>query len=169
MKLVVENIIRFVLLVLIQVFILDNIQFIGYINPMVYILFVLALPIHLSRNWTLLLAFLMGFIIDMFSNTMGIHIFASVLVAFLRIPILRGFVDIQDLISVTPNPKTIGFLPNLKYFTILILIHQTTLFLLEAFSFYSAYMLIGKIVFSSLITLLIVLGIQILSFQKESI
>ncbi len=168
MKLVAENIIRFVLLVLMQVLIFDNIQFVGYVTPMPYILFVLVLPIHFSRNWTLILAFFLGLVIDMFNNTMGIHTFASVLVAFLRIPVIRGFFNIQDLVNVSPRPQTIGFLPNLKYLLILILIHQTTLFSLEAFGFYSIYMLMGKIILSTFITLLILLGIEYLDLSRSN-
>ncbi len=169
MKIVIENIIRFVLLVLVQVFILDNIQFLGYITPMIYILFVLTLPIHLSRNLTLLLAFLLGLVIDMFSNTMGIHTFTSVFIAFLRTPILRRLVEVQDLVNITPNFRTIGFVPNLKYLTILILIHQIILFSIEAFSLYSIYMLIGKVVLNSLTTLLLSFGIQFFYLKRTKV
>ncbi len=167
MKLLVENIIRFIVLVMLQVFVFDNIQFVGYINPMIYVLFILALPIYLNRNWALLLALFMGLTIDMFNNTLGIHAFSSVFVAFLRIPILKRLVEFQDLINVTPNPKTIGIGANLKYISILILIHQISLFSLEAFGFYSILMLAGKILLSSFITILIVLGMQFFVYKKD--
>ena len=67
MQLVLVNIIRFVLLILIQVFLLDNIQFLGYVTPMIYILFILSLPVRFHRGALLILAFGMGLIIDMFT------------------------------------------------------------------------------------------------------
>ena len=78
-----QNILRFIFLILIQVFLLDNIQFMGYINPMIYVLFILLLPVRFPR-WALLIsAFAMGLIIDVFSNTAGMHTFALVFAAFL--------------------------------------------------------------------------------------
>ena len=72
MQLVFQNILRFILVVLVQVFVLDNIQFLGYVSPMLYILFILSLPVRFPRGGVLLLAFFIGLIIDMFNNTMGI-------------------------------------------------------------------------------------------------
>ena len=96
MQLVLQNIVRFVLLILVQVFVLDNIQFLGYATPMIYVLFILSLPVRFHRGALLILAFVMGLIIDMFSNTMGLHAFASVFVAFLRTPVIRMFVPLDE-------------------------------------------------------------------------
>ena len=84
MKMVLQNIVSFVVLVLVQVLVLNNIHFMGYINPYVYVLFILLLPVRFSRLFTLILAFALGLIIDAFSNTYGIHAFSTVLIAFLR-------------------------------------------------------------------------------------
>ena len=89
MLIVVQNIISFILLVLVQVLALNNIQFLGYINPYIYILFILSLPVRLPQWITLLLGFVLGLTIDTFSNTMGTHAFATVLIAFLRNGIIK--------------------------------------------------------------------------------
>ena len=83
------------LLVLIQVLALNNIQFLGFLNPYIYILFILSLPVKLPNWITLLLAFVLGLTIDAFSNTMGMHAFATVLVAFLRGGIINLFISID--------------------------------------------------------------------------
>ena len=81
MNQILKNIIRFVVLVFIQVAILNNIQISGFINPYMYVLFILLLPFE-TPNWILLvLSFFLGLSIDIFSNTLGMHASASVFMA----------------------------------------------------------------------------------------
>ncbi len=88
---VLQNILSFVLLVLFQVLALNNIQFLGFINPYIYILFIIALPVKTPRWLSLILAFILGLTLDIFSNTLGMHAFATVLIAFLRNGIINLF------------------------------------------------------------------------------
>ena len=77
MPVVLKNIFRFIILVLVQVLVLNNIQFLGYINPYIYILFILSLPVRTPRWASLLLAFVLGLTIDIFANTPGMHASAA--------------------------------------------------------------------------------------------
>lgn len=163
MPVVLQNIIRFILLVLLQVLVLNNIQFLGYINPYLYILIILALPVQMPRWVTLLLAFALGLIIDTFSNTLGMHAFATVLVAFLRNGIIKLFTSIEEGNNPTPSFYTFGVSAYVKYVVVLVLIHHTTLFILEAFSFTNFWITLAKITLSSFVTILMILGIQSLS------
>lgn len=163
MPTVLQNIFRFILLVLIQVLVLNNIQFLGYINPYLYILFILALPVQMPRWLTLILAFILGLTIDIFSNTPGTHAFATVLIAFLRNGIIKLFTSIEEGNSPTPSFYTFGVSAYIKYVVLLVFIHHTTLFVLEAFSFANLWILLAKIILSSLVTLLLIFGIQSLS------
>lgn len=72
----------FVLLVALQLLIFNNIEFSGYVNPYVYVMFILILPVSIPSWILLLLGFLTGFVIDVFSGTMGVHTFATVLAGF---------------------------------------------------------------------------------------
>ncbi|MFZ4059415.1 MAG: rod shape-determining protein MreD, partial [Ferruginibacter sp.] len=68
-----RNISRFFLLILLQVLVFNNMHLNGYINPYVYVLFILLLPFE-TPQWLLLIsAFLLGFGVDLFSDTMGMH------------------------------------------------------------------------------------------------
>jgi rod shape-determining protein MreD len=163
MPVVLQNIFRFILLVLFQVLVLNNIQFLGYINPYVYILFILALPVQTPRWFTLLLAFGLGLTIDAFSNTMGMHAFASVMVAFLRNGTIKLFTAIEEGNNPTPSFHTFGVSAYVKYVVLLVFVHHTTLFLLEAFSFYHFWFMLAKIVLSSFVTILLILGVQSLN------
>ena len=160
-----QNILRFIFLILIQVFLLDNIQFMGYINPMIYVLFILLLPVRFPR-WALLIsAFAMGLIIDIFSNTAGMHAFALVFAAFLRAPVINIFTSIDEGSNPTPSFHTFGVSPFIKYVITIVLLHHITLFLLESFSFLNLSLIIPKILISSAITILLVLAIQ--SFKSK--
>jgi rod shape-determining protein MreD len=163
MHTVIQNIIRFVLLVLFQVLVLNNIEFLGYVNPFLYILFILSLPAHTPRWLTLLLAFVLGLTIDAFSNTMGMHAFATVLAAFLRGGIINLFISIEEGNNPTPSFHSFGLSAYLKYIFVMILIHHATLFILEAFSFLNFWILSTKIILSSLITILLIVGFQLLN------
>jgi len=163
MPVVLQNIFRFIILVLAQVLVLNNIQFLGYINPYLYILFILALPVQMPRWMTLLLAFALGLTIDIFSNTGGMHASASVLVAFSRNGIIKLFTSIEEGNNPTPSFYTFGVSAYVKYVVSLVFIHHTTLFILEAFSFANFWITFAKIILSSLVTVLMILGIQSLS------
>ena len=160
MQLVFQNIIRFILLVLIQVFVLDNIQFLGYISPMIYVLFILSLPIRFPRGTLLILAFLLGLIIDIFNNTMGIHAFATVFIAFIRSTVIKMSVSTEEMSNPTPSFRVFGVANYVKYVVIMVLIHHSVLFLIESFSFLQLSLLIPKILLSSVVTILIILGTQ---------
>jgi rod shape-determining protein MreD len=163
MPVVLQNIFRFILLVLFQVLVLNNIQFLGYINPYVYILFILALPVRTPRWFALLLAFGLGLTIDMFSNTGGMHAFATVMVAFLRNGVIKLFTAIEEGNNPTPSFHTFGVSAYVKYAFLLVFVHHTTLFLMESMSFAHFWLMMAKIILSSLVTILLILGIESLN------
>ena len=160
MPTVLQNIFRFLLLVLFQVLVLNNIQFLGYVNPYLYILFILALPVQLPRWFLLILAFVLGLTIDAFSNTIGMHAFATVFVAFFREGIIKLFTNIEEGNNPTPSFHTFGVSAYIKYVVLMVIIHHTTLFILEAFSFSNFWIMLAKIILSSFVTILLILGIQ---------
>ncbi len=90
-----RNIIRFVLLVLFQVLVFNNIQLGGYLNPYIYVLFLLLMPFETPRWLLLVAAFTLGISIDVFSNTLGIHTSATVFMAFIR-PFVLDFIAPRD-------------------------------------------------------------------------
>ena len=165
MAVALQNILRFIFLILLQVFILDNIQFMGYINPMIYVLFILSLPVRFPKWALLILAFIMGLIIDVFSNTAGIHSFALVFAAFLRTPVINIFTSLDEGANPTPSFHTFGVSAYVKYVVILVLIHHFILFFIESFSFLHLTLLIPKIIISSTVTILLILGLQ--SFKSK--
>ena len=137
----------------------------GFINPYIYILFVLLLPVKFSRWMTLILAFSLGLIIDAFSNTSGIHAFSIVLIAFLRAPVIKIFTSIEEGANPVPSFNSFGVAAFIKYVVTLVVIHHTTFFLLEIFEFENIGYTLMKIILNAFFTITIILGIQ--SLKKE--
>jgi rod shape-determining protein MreD len=63
---IITSILRFVVLILVQVLILNNIHLGGYINPYLYVLFILLLPIETPKWAVLILAFFLGLGVDIY-------------------------------------------------------------------------------------------------------
>lgn len=157
---ILQNIIRFILLVLVQVLVLNNIQFLGFIIPYIYILFILSLPVKTPRWLSLILAFAIGITIDIFSNTLGLHASAAVLIAFFRDPLIKRITDLDENLYITPGINSFGFGAYFKYVVILTLAHHLTLFYLEAFTFAHFWHTLVSALLSAIITIVLILGIQ---------
>ena len=168
MSLYIRILIRFVALVLVQVLILNNIRFGGYINPYLYILFVLMLPYE-TPGWLLLVsAFLLGYMVDFFSNTPGMHTAATVFMAFCRPAILRLAMQKQEYEPGTyPSFKHMGFQTFFVYITLLVVIHHTSLFLIEVFRFTEVITTLTRAGLSSLFTIMLIIITQYLFYSKS--
>ncbi|NER11657.1 rod shape-determining protein MreD [Muriicola jejuensis] len=166
-NLYLQNGLRFLLLVLAQVLIFNRLNFLGFINPMVYILFLYWYPIKQRRSVFIIICFILGLAIDVFSDTLAFHAVACATMAFFRPTIMR-FVfgvnyEFQSFkLSNTTRAQQIAFL------TFLILGHHTIFFLLEIFSLSHLLLLLKKIVFTGLGTLVLgILMITLFSAEKE--
>jgi len=159
--------VMFVGLVLLQVLILNNIQFSGFVNPYVYILFIMLLPFTIPGYAVLGLSFLLGLSIDIFSNTPGVHSSATVLLGFLR-PGIANLISSREIIEKgnTPNMKQLGFASFLKYTIIAVLVHHLFLFYAEAFSFEGFFHTLLRIILSSIFSIVIILGSQFIIFKN---
>ncbi|OZV69145.1 rod shape-determining protein MreD [Winogradskyella aurantia] len=153
--------IRFIVLLLVQVVICNNINFLGYINPYIYIIFIFLFPIRDNRLTLLLLSFLLGLFIDMFSDSGGVHAAASVVLAYARPVLLKtSFGMLYEHQSVKFTTTDIGSL--FTYITFGTLIHHLTLFSLEIFNISSILLILKKTLFSSTFTIIVSILIIIL-------
>ena len=123
-----------VLLILLQVLLLNNIQFSGYVNPYLYVLFIITLPFGTPKWLLLILGFATGFIIDIFMNTPGLHAAATVFMSFLRPFILSSFSPRDGYeVGTRPVPSDYGFGWFFKYSIIMAATHHLFYFFVEAF------------------------------------
>ena len=163
-----KNIGRFLFLLFLQVLILNNIHFSGYINPYFYIYFILLLPFETPRWLLLSSAFLLGMALDIFSNTPGLNAAACVLLAFFR-PIVISSIS-------TGTEYQIGNHPSLKnqgirwfsyYTVILVLIHHLSLFYLEVFRLTEFFHTLLRALLSAIFTLLMIFISEYLFYSRE--
>jgi len=155
---------KFILLVLLQVLLLDNVQLGGYINPFPYIYLVLILPVNMGRVPLLLVGFVLGLTLDMFSGTGGIHAAASTLVAYYRPFLLRAQSPREGFESyAVPNVSLYGFGWFAGYAALIIGIHHTLLFFLEVFRFEDFFHTVLKILLSGIFSLAIILLMEMLT------
>jgi len=163
-----QHIARFIILVAVQVLIFNNVQISGYLNPYVYILFIMLLPPKLPKALVLILAFVMGFTIDIFADSYGIHTAASVLLAYIR-PGILSLVSVkggEDLEAI--GIKQLRFGRFFTYSGILCLIHHFTLFYLEAFRLNEFLDTFTRALFSTIISLLLILMIESLRSKSQT-
>ncbi len=158
-----KNILRFIVLIIFQVLILNNVQLGGFINPYLYVFFILMLPLE-TPGWLLLfLSFLMGLSIDMFSNTAGMHAAACTFMAFCRPYLLRMLAPREGFERASnPTIQKFGISWFLTYAGILILIHHFTLFYLEIFRLSSFFSTLLRVILSGGFTLALVVATQFL-------
>ncbi|MCK5764380.1 MAG: rod shape-determining protein MreD [Bacteroidales bacterium] len=163
-----KNIIRFIILVLIQVFVLNNIRINGYVNPYLYVLFILLLPFEIP-GWLLLLSsFFLGLSIDIFAHTPGMHAAASVFMAFSRPTVIRFISGTKGIESgMTPGIKDLGFQWFFLYSLILILLHHLLLFYLEVFRFNEFLQTLYRALLSTLSTLVLVILVEYLFMKRK--
>ncbi len=165
---ILKNLFRFVILILLQVLVLNNIRVGGYINPYFYIYFILLLPFE-TPGWILLLSsFFLGISVDFFSNTLGINAAASVLMAFCRPLVIRLLTSSREYeTGIQPGIKDLGFSWFFFYALLLIIVHHTTLFFLEVFRFTELKTIIYRICLSSIVTLFLSILAQYLFYKRE--
>ncbi len=160
-------IIRFFFLALAQVLVFNNINFLGFINPMVYILFFYWYPVKENKAILLIISFLLGITIDLFSDTMAIHTVACITIAYMRSGIMRFCFGINyDFQNFKLSTTTI--LQQITFLALLILFHHLIFFFLEIFSFSNLLLILKKVFIIGFASLLLCLLIKSLfSTQKK--
>ena len=153
-SILIQNSVRFVVLLALQIFIFNNINFNGYINPYPYVLYILLYPVNANKNLLLLGSFALGIVMDMFMNTGGVHTTACIVLAFLRPTILKftfGLSYEYQTVRVADKLSSERFM----YILISILIHHIILFTLEIFKFSFVIDITIRTLLSTLFTLII--------------
>lgn len=159
----------FILLVLFQVLMLNNVQLGGYVNPYLYIIFIIALPFE-TPNWLLLLlGFLLGMTIDIFTNTLGMHASATVFMSFVRYYVLK-YLEPRE--GYDYNDKPTAQVMGLKWFSIyasiLVLSHHVFLFYIEAFKFSQFFITLSRVILSFIVTMVLVFIVQLFNYKSSS-
>lgn len=159
---------NFFFLILVQVLVLNNIQFSGFVNPYLYVLFIITLPFETPGWLLLLLAFACGLSVDVFSNTMGMHASATVFMAFMRPYVLRAFAPRDDYQPGSlPTMSFYGAAWFLRYALILVFVHHLFLFYVEVFSLTHFFSTLWRVFASVGFTMMLIFVSQLFSRGKN--
>ena len=161
------NTLRFVLLVLVQVLVFNRLNFFGYINPMVYIMFLYWYPIKENRFIFIGVSFLLGLSIDFLSDTMAIHTAAIITIAYLRPTIMR-FVFGVNYEFQSFRLGNSSKVQQITFLALLIVVHHFVFFTLEIFNMANMLLILKKVISIGLATLVLcLLFSSLFSVRKE--
>lgn len=158
-RLIINNSLRFIFLILLQILISNYVYLGGYVIPFVYLLAVLMLPTNYGKISLLLTAFFAGLMVDMFCNIPGFHAFACTMMAFSRILIGDRILTQNDSEEVIEEPS-IGEVPFQTfsvYALLMSLVYSITYGMLEAFSFGNFWMTLLSMAINTIVAWAIIL------------
>ena len=178
MNVYIKNILRFSIIILLQVLILNKISLRWWSEPSgfpifipyVYPLFLLLLPFETPVWALLIIGFGLGVTVDTFMNTAGMHACATVLIAYLRTNVLSALLprNLSEYANQHPNIRTMGWMPFLVYSAFLIIIHHLAFFSVELWNISNFGFLLLKVLASSLTSMLFII-VYLLLFTKQTV
>lgn len=154
--------IRLLVVMFIQVMLLNQLQFLGICRPYVFIFFLLMMPITLPSWLDLFIGALVGLLMDVACNSLGVHIAACVLLMYLRRPFIRHLVLEYERLNSEISRRTIGTIAFYKYAILLILTYHLVVFLLSAWGFSHIGWILLQTFVSSIVSVALVLGYEAL-------
>lgn len=161
------NIWRFVALIFLQVFLLNNINLMGYINPYLYVLFILLYPLDGNKSLLIFLSFLLGLSVDIFEDSGGVQAAACVFIAYMRPVVLKYSFGVSYEYNSVKLHKAAP-IERFTYLASMVFLHHLVMFALEIFSFEHILLLLKSTFFSGIFTLVLIYGSLILVNRKVS-
>ncbi len=161
-----KELLMFTLLILLQVLLLNRITVFGVATPILYIFFLLKLPLDRNPYYVIISGFILGFIIDIFLNTPGMNAAATTIVATFRKIILDLFYSKEEFQELVPGLYT-GAARFIKFAVATVFLHLTLLFFIESFTLFNLPNTLIRIGSSLLLTLVLVFAIDGLLYKNE--
>ena len=161
----INLIILFVFLVFLQVWLFDNINLFGFATPLVYIYFLIKLPVRMNRSNVLFLSTLLGFVIDIFNGVLGLSMLVMTFSGFLRYYIVKLFAPREIPDDYIPSFDSFGKNLFLRYAGTVTLIQIFLLYSVESFSLFNPLLLSLRIVSSFILTFLLIFAFESLNID----
>jgi rod shape-determining protein MreD len=151
----INQILFFAFLLFLQVLVLNNINFLGYINPYLYISFVFLYPLKQNRFSFLFFSFMLGLFVDFFSDSGGIHAFSTLFIAYIRLFFIKLYFRKLPVDYPFFNLKSESFGKVFNYVVTLTIIHHLIYFSFANFSFQNLSMVLLNTLYASIFTLIL--------------
>jgi len=151
----------FVVLIVLQIFLFGRLDVSIYVNPLVYIAFIILLPMEIPGAALLLLGFLAGVTMDFFTGMAGVNTIATVFAAFCR-PVALNYIVGKDEVKEggIPNVNSVGLTKFMRYAGIIVFLHSAVYFILESLSWSYFHHVLIRIALSSVVCLIAVYFVQ---------
>ena len=149
----------FVLLIIAQVLLFNQINIFGFVNPMLYLLFLVMYPFDKNQTFYIFIGFILGFFIDFLSQTDGAHTIASLTVSYLRPIIMKysyGLTSEKPKSLLTDPRKTNNFF----FLLVFISVHHLIYFAIAYFSADAFLLIIKNSLFTIIFSLILILLIS---------
>ncbi len=156
---------RYIIVMLLQVLLFDQLQLWGACHPYIYILCLLMMPINMPSIVEMLLGAGAGLVMDVFCNSLGVHMAACILIMFIRPYLIGTIVNDKDRLTEQISLRVIGMEALIRYVVTLVLIHHLMVFLLAAWSWQHIGFVLLETVVSSSITIVVIVGYNILKYR----
>ncbi len=158
---VLQFIVLFAVLILVQVLVCNNISIFNVATPFIFIYFIIRLPIDMRINWVLTLSFLTGLVVDIFSDTQGMNSLACTLLGASRNTVFGLYVGRRDeLVDMVPSVRSIGIAAYMKYLLTMTLLYCAVITFVEAFTLRDALLSLLRVVCCTVLSFVIMLGID---------
>jgi len=146
------------IIITLQLIMFNNVNFLGFINPWIYIFLIIIIPASIKENYLIIISFLMGLLLDSLFSTSGINTISLISVAWLRNYLLKKIFsgknyDKKKFISIKNN----GFNLYLKYVTTIVFIHHGILILVDYVNFIKISEIMMKTILSSIVSIVIIM------------
>ncbi len=156
---------RYILVMMLQVLLFNQLQLWGACHPYIYILCLLMMPITLPHSVDMLIGAGVGLVMDIFCNSLGVHTAACILLMYVRPYLIGVLVNDKDRLNEQISLRAIGMEALLKYVVILVVLHHLTVFMLAAWSWTHIGFVLLETLVSSVLTILIILGYNTLRYR----
>jgi rod shape-determining protein MreD len=156
---------RYILVMILQVLLFNQLQLWGACHPYIYILCLLMMPITLPHSVDMIIGAAVGLVMDVFCNSLGVHTAACILLMYVRPYLIGALVNDKDRLNEQISLRAIGMEALLKYVVILVVLHHLTVFLLAAWSWAHISFVLLETFVSSVITILLILGYNTLRYR----
>lgn len=164
---IVISLLWMIVYVVLQVLLFNELSVAGGVM-LVYLYYLIKLPVEYNRSFQIVLGFVTGLLIDIFCNTPGMHALVCTFTMWLRLPVLHLFTQSkQEMKMGSPGFDTLNQ-PSIfsRYAFAVILLHVLLLYIIEAFTLFDFFQMLGKMVISTVFTLLFVFVLEFTTTRK---
>jgi hypothetical protein len=164
----IGHLFSFFLYLALQVLVMKNVVLFHTAFCFIYVAYLLTLPVDVNPLFLMGLGFVMGFTIDIFYDSLGMHAFACVFIMYMRSYWLKlvtpqGGYDSNAVPVMAMN----GVQWFLIYIVPLVFLHHILLFFVEAGGFGLFWFTVWKAVASTLLTTVLIVIFQFLFGERR--